>query len=67
VRKNDTRVAGTGGVTLVKPLDIRRLGTLSYDEGLALQARLVEERRADLQRAQPGDRGQTGNQSGPVA
>src|SRR5690349_6794775 len=31
----------------MKPLEIRRLGTMPYDEALALQRRLVEERRAD--------------------
>jgi lipoyl(octanoyl) transferase len=31
---------------MVRPLDVRRLGTISYEEGLALQARLVEERRS---------------------
>src|SRR5215813_11151502 len=31
----------------MQPLDIRRLGVMPYDEALALQRRLVEERRAD--------------------
>ena len=31
---------------MVRPLDVRRLGNLSYADGLALQAKLVEERRA---------------------
>lgn len=31
----------------MRRLDIRRLGTISYDEGLALQAQLVEERRVE--------------------
>ena len=31
---------------MVRPLDVRRLGTVSYEDGLALQAKLVEERRA---------------------
>jgi len=31
---------------MVRPLDVRRLGTISYEESLTLQAKLVEERRA---------------------
>lgn len=31
---------------MVRPLEVRRLGAISYEDGLALQARLVEERRA---------------------
>jgi lipoyl(octanoyl) transferase len=32
---------------VARPLEVRRLGVVSYDEGLALQHALVEERRAD--------------------
>jgi lipoyl(octanoyl) transferase len=31
---------------MVRRLDVRRLGTISYEDGLVLQAQLVEERRA---------------------
>ena len=31
---------------MVRRLDVRRLGTISYEDGLVLQAKLVEERRA---------------------
>src|SRR6478672_539123 len=31
----------------MKPLEVRRLGMMPYDEALALQRQLVEERRAD--------------------
>ena len=33
--------------TAARPLDVRRLGTLSYADALALQAELVKQRRAD--------------------
>jgi len=34
-------------VTGLRPLNVRRLGTISYDEGVALQAALVDARKAD--------------------
>jgi lipoyl(octanoyl) transferase len=34
-------------VTGLRPLNVRRLGTISYEEGVALQAALVDARKAD--------------------
>jgi lipoyl(octanoyl) transferase len=42
-----TRAPGAAEVS-TRPLAVRRLGTVSYQEGLALQERLVRERRAEL-------------------
>ncbi|HWV92850.1 MAG TPA: hypothetical protein VNZ24_00985, partial [Vicinamibacterales bacterium] len=40
-------VKGSDPFTDMRALEVRRLGLIGYDEALALQRELVEERRAD--------------------